>query len=193
MNKKIIGDILAIVSTLGITLWLMTDFKGGMIMALMVYGQFILPVILLYIASGLNTIISIVESGFIHNKIKIYSHSLVILFITTLYLYNSEIFKSEKILSARMKDDLFYYTLIFRKDNNCEIDIVGMFGYEDKIKGNYYIKGDTIIFTKVPYDNNFIPDTILIDREQNTIFITRDSFGNFSKKKNSSNYFEIIE
>lgn len=192
--KRIAGNILAIVSTFGIILWLMTDLRGGMFIYLLSYGIIILPIIIIYLISLIQTIISLIKRGLEGSKVNLFAHSLVILFIIGLCIYNSELFKSEKILSASMKDDLFYYTLIFRKDNSCEMDIDGMFGYQDKIRGNYYAKGDTIIFTKVPYSNDrFIPDTVLIDRGLKEIFIVRDSLGNFNRKKNYSGHFIIIE
>ena len=64
-------------------------------------------------------------------------------------------------------------------------------GFEQKFKGEYRMKGDTIIFSVVPYDNNFIPDTILFDKKQNVIFLTKDKSGNFSTEKEWLNHFEL--
>jgi len=194
MKRDRIFDIVAIISTMGMIMWLMTDFYGGMIIYLLSYGIFILPMIFLYLCSLLETLSSLIRTGFGSNKIKLLFHLSVIVFVIFLFIYHSEFIKSDKVLSAGMKDDLFYYTLIFRENGECEMDIIGMFGYQDNIKGNYYIKGDTIIFTKRPYDNDrFIPDTLLIDREEDAIFLYRDSLGYFDKKKQWLNYFNIIE
>lgn len=193
MKKQIISDIIAIISTVGIIFWLMTDLNGGMIIYFLSYGVIILPIIILYLISVFQTIISLFIKGINGNKIKILSHFFVILFAIGLFVYDSDIFRPNNILSAKMNDDLFYYTLVFRENNNCEMNIEGMFGYKDKIKGNYYFKGDTIIFTKVPYRNgSFIPDTILIDKKLNSIFIKRDSIKNFERTKDRSNSFYII-
>lgn len=95
------------------------------------------------------------------------------------------------MLSAKLKDDQFLYTLIFRENNECENEIIGIFGFEQIYKGKYLLKGDTIIFSKKPYDNDFIPDTILLDKSSKAIFITKDINGHFIKQKEWLNHFEI--
>ncbi|HLV51877.1 MAG TPA: hypothetical protein VKY44_07980, partial [Flavobacterium sp.] len=102
-----------------------------------------------------------------------------------------DIFKSPRTLTATLRDDIFHYTLIFREDGIVENEINGIFGFRETIKGNYRIEGDTIIFSKIPYDNDFIPEQLLIDREQNAIFIIKNKDGNFIRKKEWLNYLEI--
>jgi hypothetical protein len=67
----------------------------------------------------------------------------------------------------------------------------GAFGYNERFKGKYFMIGDTIIFKVKPYDNDFIPDTMLIDREQNAIFMERNDAGEFRRKKEWLNHFKI--
>ena len=191
MNKKRIFDIIAIVSTLGILCWISTDFFGGMIIYLLSYGRIIIPIILLYILSFGNTLISFKYRRFRQNKIQIISHGIVILAIILLYLFQSDLLKSKRVLTATLKDDQFLYTLIFRKNGTCENDIVGMFGFEEVYHGKYEFHGDTIVFQKKPYDNDFIPDTLLIDKSEKAIFIEKDKMGNFYKTKEWLNHFEI--
>ena len=110
-----------------------------------------------------------------------------------LKLYNSELFKSNRILEAKLEDDLFHYTLIFRENGSVENRAVGIFWYKKTFKGTYHFNGDTIIFSKKPYDNDWLPDTLLIDRNQNVIFIHRDSNGKFDTEIEWLNHFKIKE
>ncbi|MDR1092059.1 MAG: hypothetical protein LBL79_13365 [Prevotella sp.] len=157
-----------------------------------------IPLLLACLSLMIITVISVKKEGFAKNEIDIAIHSLVI--IAVLLFYNVdvkkyvEVYKESKkpkrVITANYKDDLFYYTLIFRENGDCEHEINGFLGYQEVIKGKYYFKGDTIIFTKKPYNNDFIPDTILIDKEEEKILLQRDSLGNFNKKYDS---FNIIE
>lgn len=157
-----------------------------------------IPLLLVCFSLMIVTVISVKKEGFAKNKINIAIHSFVILAVLLFYNVNikkyvddyKESKKPKRIITAGFKDDLFYYTLIFREDGSCENEISGFLGYEEVIKGKYYFKGDTIIFTKKPYNNDFIPDTILIDRKEEKILLQRDSLGNFNRKYDS---FKIIE
>ena len=102
-----------------------------------------------------------------------------------------DLFKSEKILTATLKDDQFYYTLVFRENGRCENQVSGIFGFQKVFQGKYKFQGDTIIFSKKPYDNDFIQDTLLIDRKEKAIYINKDKEGKFITKKEWLNYLEI--
>ena len=157
-----------------------------------------MPLLLACLILMINTIISVSKEGLAKNKINVTAHLLVIAAFMLFYYIDVDKYikdykenrKSERVLTAGLKDDLFYYTLIFRENGDCEHEIAGFLGYEEVIKGKYYFKGDTIIFTKKPYDNNFLPDTILIDKEDEKILLQRDSLGNFNRKYD---YYKIIE
>ncbi|NTS44008.1 hypothetical protein HRG84_24225 [Flavisolibacter sp. BT320] len=168
-----------------------TDFYGGMFIHLLSYWWIILPVLLFYVVSLYGIMISLHRQGIKQNKIKLVSHGAVITGILLFNLYDSELFKSDRVLTAILHDDQFHYTLVFRKDGKCENDISGIFGYHQEFKGQYVFKQDTIVFTKKPYDNDFIPDTLLIDRTAGVIFIEKDKTGFFVKEKNWLNHFEI--
>ena len=186
-----IRNLIAIISTIGIIIWMITEFYGGMFIYLLSYPFLIIPTILLYVFSFFETLVSLMKSGIKKNFIKIFFHSTLILIIIVFNLINSEVFKSKKILSATLKDYQYYYNLVFRENGEVENNINGMFGYSEQITGKYKIKGDTIIFTKVPYDNNFIPDTLLIDKVQNALFMYKDKNGEFIREKQFLNHLEI--
>src|SRR5690606_13572327 len=101
-------------------------------------------------------------------------HGLVLLAIFLTNIFQSEFLKSNEVLTATLKDDQFHYTLLFRENGNCENNISGMLGYEEVFHGKYKFHGDTIIFIKKPYDNDFIPDTLLLNKKSKAIFIDRD-------------------
>ncbi len=191
MNKQQIYNILTIISTLGILAWMLTDYFGGMLIYLLSYGLIIIPIIILYIVSFGYTILSLAKRGFNQNKIKVIFHGLVILSIILTNIFQSDLLKSKRILTATLKDDQFNYTLVFRENGTCENEVSGIFGFQEVFHGKYKLQGDTIIFSKKPYDNNFIPDTILIDRKEKAIFINKDNQGNFNTTKEWLNHFEI--
>ncbi len=64
-------------------------------------------------------------------------------------------------------------------------------GFSLTMHGKYTIENNLIIFSKKPYDNDWLPDTLLLDRKQNAIFITKNEKGEFETKKEWLNYFEI--
>ena len=185
-------DILAVISTTGMILWMITDFYGGMIGYLMYYQIIILPIILIYIISFIQTII-VISRGYIkNNTIKIISHGIVIAAIIFLSLYHAEIFKSKKILEAISDDKFGESTLTFRENGSVEYQSEAFGFIQEKSTGNYIFKRDTIIFIKNPYRDNLIPDTLLLDKNANAIFTTKDtSTGKFITEKGYLNYFEI--
>lgn len=191
MNRQKTYNIIAIISTLGILAWMVTDYFGGMFIYLLSYGLIIIPIIILYIVSFGDTVISLIKRGFKQNKIKMIFHGLVLLTILLTNILQSDLLKSERILTATLKDDQFQYTLVFRENGSCENQVFGIFGFQEVFHGKYRFQGDTIIFSKKPYDNNFIPDTLLIDRKERAIFINKDKQGNFNTTKEWLNHFEI--
>lgn len=168
-----------------------TDYFGGMFIYLLSYGLIIIPIVILYIFSFGETIITLAKRGFNHNKIKVIFHGFVILTIILANIFQSDLLKSKRILTATLKDDQFYYTLVFRENGTCENEVSGMFGFQEVFYGKYKFQGDLIVFTKKPYDNNFIPDTMLIDKKEKAIFINKDKQGKFNTTKEWQNHFEI--
>jgi hypothetical protein len=193
MKKIKVYDMLAIISTLGIFGWIITDFYGGMIIYFIVFWPIIISIIILYLISFLDTFISIVNNGWNLNKIKGVSHGVLLFVILLLIVMQSELFKSKIILKAILRDDLSNLTLILRKNGKFENEVSGIFGPQEVFKGRYTLKADTIIFQNKPYDNDFLPDTILINRKQKAIFIGKEKNGNFAQEKSFLNYFELIK
>lgn len=184
-------QILTIVSIIGMICWNITDYFGGMIIRLLQYWYLIIPIIILYIITFIKTLIEVEKSGFKNNKLTVVANLLFIVFILTTSLIESDVFKSKRVLSGTLKDDLFHYTIIFREDGTCENNINGFLGYKKQYKGTYIMINDTIIFTKKPYENNFIPDTLLYDKNQNAIFINKNKQGQFNIKKEWLNHFKV--
>jgi len=190
MKQKAYG--LAAASCLGIIGFISTNFFGGMVLWLICYWFITLPLIIIYIISLFSAVANLFDGGYYKSRIKINIHLATLAIIILFNLYDSELFKNEKILSATLKDDLYHYTLTLRKDGECETQCSGVFGYEEYFKGIYKFKGDTIIFSKIPYDKvGFIPDTILYDRKQKALFIEKNPEKKFIREKNFLNHFEI--
>lgn len=171
--------------------WNITDYFGGMIIYLLQYWIIIIPIVILYLITLIGTITKLSKSGIKLNKLIFGAHLVFIIFVLTSTLIESEIFKSKTVLSGTLKDDLFYYTLVFREDGTCENKINGFLGFEDKYDGKYKMAGDTIIFIVKPYENNFIPDTLLLDMKQNAIFLNKNKDGKFNTEKGWLNHFEL--
>ena len=191
MQKLRLFKIVTIFSVIGMLIWNITDYYGGMIIHLFQYWYLIIPTIIIYVLSFLITIYKVAKSGINSNKIIIGVHLFFIIFILTCNIIDSDFFKSKKVLTATLKDDLAHYTLILREDGTCENNLSGFLGYEEKFKGQYLLKGDTIIFKVKPYNNDFLPDTLLIDKTQKVIFTQKDKSGKFNTKKEWLNHFEI--
>jgi len=191
MNRSTIFNAIAIISTLAILGWIATDFYGGMLIYFLSYGLIIIPFIILYVVSFGDTLISLIRRGLKQNEIKVFFHGLVVITVIALNLIQSDLFKSKRILTARLKDDQALYTLILRENGNCENEVDGMFGFHEVYHGKYQFYGDTIVFEKKPYDNDFIPDTLLMDRKAKALFLEKDTTGNFYKTKEWLNHFEI--
>ena len=87
-----------------------------------------------------------------------------ILIIGTVFvteLFCSELFKSKKILEATLMDDLSAINLTLRANNTFEVVSSTMFS-EQTFKGDYKLSNNKIVFKDRPYDNDFIPDTLVI-------------------------------
>ncbi len=185
--KLTVYDIIAIISGIGLISWIISDFFGGMILFMIAYSVIVIPILLLYIFSIFDTILSLIRKGKMISRVKLIVHMIIFLVIAMLNIYHSEIFKSEKIMSAVLNDDLYSYRLIFRKNGVVENQVNGMLGYSKTYFGEYKIEEKLIIFIKKPYENNFIPDTLLINKEENAIFLSKKT----DNKKEWLNHFKI--
>src|SRR5690606_41577638 len=104
MTRKIGFNCMAILSTLGIFCWIITDFFGGMFLYLFTFGIFIVPLIVLYIISLGDTLLSTVKRGIKANKVKVIFHASPLLLIILFNLCQSDVFRSITILTATLRD-----------------------------------------------------------------------------------------
>ncbi len=180
-------------SCLGLALYILTTFNGGMIIYLFSHFTPIIILLLLYIISAIILIVNLLKTGIKANKPNLILHTTLWIYIGVIWSTQSEIFKSERILSATLRDDLYDYELVLRKNGKCETNCNGIFGFYQTIKGEYTLCGDTIKFIKLPYDTqNFITQKLLIVRDSNAVFMqTYD--GKYSTKKEFLAYFDINE
>ena len=187
-SRITITDIIAIVSSIGLIVWIITDFYGGMIIWFLSYGVLILPIVLLYIFSLIETLISTFRKDKRKSRIKLTAHFLVLMTILSLNIYHSEILKSDIVMTAVLKDDLSLQKLTFRENGDVENKVSGMLGFTETYHGKYKVQGNLIIFSVKPYDNDFVPDTLLVNRNQKALFKEKDSNGNFIEKKEWLNH-----
>ena len=94
-------------------------------------------------------------------------------------------------MTAILKDDLYHYRLIFRENGNVENQANGVFGFSQTYNGKYKIENNLIIFSQKPYDNEFLPDTLLLDKKQGAIFLNKNNSGDFNTEKEWLNHFKI--
>lgn len=185
---------LLIIGIIGVILWNIMDYLNGYSIVV-VLGTFIFYSVL-GITTIVGTIYHLLSEGFKINDTLIGAYAFLIFFIPAIFLSDRiiELFKSPAVVKAAMYDDLFSYHLTLRENGSCEATVIGMFGFTQKFHGAYSMKGDTIIFSKIPYDKeNFIPERILLDRDQNAIFIVKDEKGDFSREKTWLNHFKLYE
>ncbi len=188
MKKKNLTsfEIVSLLSVIGMISWYITDYFGGMILHVFMYWYLIIPVLIIYLISLLRFIFKILKTGFRKNKVITLIHSLFLIFLLLTFVFESDLFKSKRVLTGILKDDLSHQTLIFRENGSCENDIVGFLGFKESFYGKYFMKGDTIIFTKKPYNNDFLPDTIFLNRNEKAIFLYKNTY-----KKEWLNHFEL--
>lgn len=192
LSRNELFTILTIVSVNVMLLWTSTTFYDGMFIYLFQYWIIIIPLVILYLITLIGTLVRCIKGGVRKNKIPFAFHAGFVAIVLCLSLYNSEFFKSDIELKGVLQDDLFHYALVLREDGSCENEVTGFLGYQETYRGFYFFKGDTIIFTKKPYDNDFIPDTLFYNKKKQAIFLTKDKDGKFSDKKGWLNHFEII-
>ncbi len=186
MSKKQIFQILVIVSVIGMICWNITDYLGGMIIYLLQYWFIIIPIVILYFITLIGTIAILLQNGIKKNKLIFGVHLIFILFILITSLSELDIFKSRVVLRGTLKDDLFHYTLTFRENGTCENNVNGFLGFKKEYNGRYQMEGSTIIFSKKPSDNDFLPDTLYLNKKKNAIFLKKNT-----KEKKWLNHFEL--
>jgi hypothetical protein len=190
-NKRKVLNNIAIISGIGMFGWIITAFFGGMYIYLLTYGFIIVPIIILYNISFIDTFISLLKRGVQENKMKTYMHGAIVAMIIALVLFQSDLFKSKRVYTATLKIDPFLYTLILRNNGICESEAFSMLGYKEFYRGKYKFYGDTIVFQEKPDNLGFIPDTMLLVKNDLAIYYDRDGEGNFIKFLDWPDHFDI--
>ncbi len=185
-------SLLSVISVVSMFIWYVKSYSGGAFIYLFEYGIILILMIIVYISTLFVTIYRFLSGNDLNNSISKWAHGIFIILLIGSGIYHSELFKSNIVLRARLNDDLYSYTLNFRTDGTVSTNIVGMFGYSESIDGSYRFVDSLVVFDNVPYENDFIPDTLLVDQSTNAIYMTKDRNGNFSKEKTWLSYFEIL-
>lgn len=171
---------------------MITDFFGGMIIWLLSYFYVIIGAVILYLVTLLITLGKVLKGGIKANRGIFYTHLSGLVLILLFNLYQSELFKARKLLDATLFDDLSAINIVLRDGNQFETTSFGLFGYEEKeAVGQYELHGDTIYFLTQPYSNDFLPNTMIISKQDSALYFNKDSAGDFSQDKSYLNYFRI--
>ena len=157
---------------------------------LLQYGVIVLPAIIIFTISLLRVIINVIR-GYNPKKFVTISHGLVLFTIVAFFTYWSNFWRPDVVMIGVLKDDLYNYQLTFRKEGEVEHEINGMFGYRDVIRGQYKQEGNLLIFIEKPYDNDFLSDTLTIDREKEALFLGASEVSSETKKE-WLNHYELI-
>jgi hypothetical protein len=154
-NRLLIVSI--VIGTLASIGYLFEDF--------LYYEFWLLPAIITFMLS-LWLIINIAKS-IVRKQWKTLFINLSFVFLVVLIqVGRSEYFKSPKLLEATLNDELSAIGLVLRQDMSFEVQPVSFIGEERPFKGNYKINGHQLIFLSPPYDNDFIPDTVLFYKDK---------------------------
>ena len=112
----------------------------------------------------------------------------VALTISGVEVAKSETIKSPVILNAALEDDLSVIYLRLRENKTFEVHLETMFSKE-VFTGEYNLQGEKLIFLDKHYNNDFIPDTLIIGKDK--IYFQFDSTG--KPLSNFAAYFTIIQ
>jgi hypothetical protein len=133
------------------------------------------------------TIIEIYKLKRLPNTLSILLFLIIILCWSTIYVKRNGFFW-HKFIVASFIDDFSRTDITMYSNGKYIIFDNWLFG-EQRYEGNYKMKGDTIVFKKIPVtDNNFISKEIILDRMNNRIYFRKDENGNYDK---SFYYFQI--
>ncbi len=189
-NRILFTNLAAILGCVGMLGWLITHFYGGMVLWFYSYGIFILFFLILYVFSVVETIVSYLNYGRI-SVVKIAMHSAVIIVLIALNLLKVDILKPNLIMTAVHKGHTEVYRLNFRSNGTVENQVHGSYGYSETFHGSYHFEDSLVVFDEKPFNTNFIPDTLLIDKEHQVLFMRKNHKGHFIKRRVLDNYFSI--
>ncbi|WP_075590152.1 hypothetical protein [Labilibacter marinus] len=164
----------------GLLLILSYIFKNDLVKELWILGEILIALLGVVFAIVLG--FSIIK----WNKKSILFGLGILLSLVIIDSQTWEVFKSKKVLQARLIDDLSGMTLVLRENKEFELQTNNIFGKES-FNGTYEIEGNKLIFINRPYWNSFIHDTVTII--DNNIILDFDANG--TPNMEFANYFEI--
>ena len=93
MKQKIL-IFLSFLSTISVISWIISDFFGGMIIFLLVYGFIIIPLLIIYVTTGIITLFKIIRKGI--NSTKIVTFLICCSIINRIFYLSKESILTEK-------------------------------------------------------------------------------------------------
>ncbi len=185
MQNKIINSFLLILGGLGL-IWMNLQKDSFFI-----YFHPVSILSLIFFSIGIiRSLIQIKRFGFKAMIYEVIVSGLFLLVILGFKTKESEILKANKIFEAKLIDDLSGINLILREDGTFETESYTIYG-GDVITGKYELIGDTIVFKDKPYDNDFMPNRVLIDKERQRVWVKRLEDGRFDTTEYFAGFFEV--
>lgn len=184
--------ILSIISILVVIVWIISDYFGGLVFHLLMYFWIIFPSLIVYIVSGIITIIKSIKFGIKNNKILLAIHTIALISILVYNIYESELFKSRILIDSILLHNYSRINIKLREGGHFNTSYLGIDAYKTKFSGKYILKNDTLIFLDRHYYNDYIPDTVLINKIDSVIYFKKDKSGKFIKAICHINYIKII-
>lgn len=143
---------------------------------------YFLPLIIFGVTFLILFVLSITEKKKYGITVGIVITTTVILF----ELFSFELFKGKKIFEATLMDDLSAIHLTLRDDNKFEVVSSTLFS-DQTFRGDFKFINNKIIFKDQHYDNDFLPDTLIIIGDK--VIFRFDSKGN--PTTDFATYFDI--
>ena len=149
-----------------------------------------IPLIIIIIGSLVLFVITIIKINRLKerpNTLLIFLFLIIIICWSTIYAKRNGFFWNKFIVASFIDD--FSRTDITMYSNGKYIIFENWLFGEQRYEGSYKMKGDTIVFKKMPVtDNDFISKEMIIDRKYNRIYFRKDANGNYDE---SFYYFQI--
>jgi hypothetical protein len=191
MTRTKIVYFISILITLLLTAFIIALLTGKGIFYFMIFKWIILSLILGYIVVLVFLISNWIKKGEKYKWITLV-HLTPLIILLLYYTINLEIFKSKKLLEARLVDDLSVIKIVLRENGKFENTAIGLFFITETFKGKYERTGDTIFFKSQPYSNDFISNRVLISEDKHRIYFRLDDNGDFITKE-TNNFYEYFD
>jgi hypothetical protein len=190
-KNKFLFFLISILFSLSILLWTLTEYFPDLFFFALVFPWIIIPLNIGFVVTLIISVSNWIRKGFKESKIGLIIHGLVILLIGIAVLIQSELFKSEIVLKAKLIDDLNRIALILSENKEFEMTSTGMYFYQETKTGKYKLENYTLIFSNPPYDNDFIPLKVLSLPDKNRIYFKRKQSGEIDATDVFAQFFEI--